>query len=446
MALCCFPIRSYTRSARAPTEGRRVWRLPANPSVSQRILANGLPVVEMPIAGRGATTIVLALPAGARHEREEEVGVAHVLEHMAFKGSERYRTATELNRAAAYLGTELDGLATNEYVEFSCVVRSQSAMAAADLLSEVAGRPLLTEEHFHAERSVILQEIADDAEDPASRAEDRLIAALFGSHRLGKSVTGHAVDVERLTRQQALAFHERQWSPERGVLVLAGNLEDIDRPQLEDYFMRLAERPAPAPPQPLGAFQRQVEVEERDGEVVHLRLAYAVPAFDLTLGERRAAAEVYSDLLGGPAGSRLFDELREQRSLCYWIDGYLWGYDHASFLSVDCSIKAADLPEVCERIDAIVGDLAANGPTEEEVARARSYATGSAALTFESVGACADHAVELIIEYGDHDVTPARYLAALERVTRADICELAARVAPGPCVGCVGPVGATAFG
>ena len=141
-------------------------------------------------------------------------------------------------------------------------------------------------------------------------------------------------------------------------------------------------------------------------------------------------------------GSRLYEELREQRGLCYWIDGGLWGYEDASFLSVDCSVRARDLTETYLAIEAIITDLREHGPSEEESARARSYAGGSAALGFESTRARADHAVELIMEYGDHDVDPVRHLSAIESVTRKDLAEVAAQVEPGPCVGCVGPVSA----
>ena len=134
-------------------------------------------------------------------------------------------------------------------------------------------------------------------------------------------------------------------------------------------------------------------------------------------------------------GSRLFEEIRERRGLRYAIDGYVWGYREASPLSVDCSLRPDNVPEAYEVIGSIVADLSADGPTEEESARARSYATGTGALGFESSRARADHAVELIMEYGDHDVDPIVHLRALDAVTREDIAELAARVAPGPASG-----------
>jgi predicted Zn-dependent peptidase len=408
-------------------------------------LANGLPVIEMPMAGRLATAIAIALPGGARHEGPQEVGVAHFLEHMVFKGAENHRTARILNRSAEHLGTDLNGLTTNDYVEFSAVVRAESAMPTIDLLTDISGQALLDEDHVEAERAVILQEIADDREDPGTVADDRLSAALFHGHRLAASTVGEAPDVEGLTHAQLLSFRERQWSPESGVVVIAGNLAHLDRGLLSEFLLRIPARPAPPFPPPIPPFVRRVEVEERDSHVAHLRLAYALPGLDLSRSRDRAVAEVYSDLVGGPAGSRLFEEIREQRGLCYAIEGWVWGYRDASFLSVECNLRASNIAETYERIDAIIAELSENGPTEEESLRARSYATGANALSYESTTSRADHAVELMMEYGDHNVDPMLHMRALESVSREDIAELAGRVSPCPCVGCVGAVSAAAF-
>jgi predicted Zn-dependent peptidase len=256
---------------------------------------------------------------------------------------------------------------------------------------------------------------------------------------------GESSDVEHLNHAQVLSFRQRHWSPEGGVIVIAGNLDHLDRNLLSDLLLRIPDRPPPPPPLPLPPFARRVEVEERDADVAHLRLAYEVRSFELAGARERAVANLYSEILGGPPGSRLFEEIREQRALCYEIDGYVWGYPEATFLSVDCSLRPSDVVEAYERINGIVTALSEHGPTEEEAVRARAYATGMTALTFDSVVGRADHAIELIMERGDDAVEPELYLKAVESVTREDIAELAARVAPGPCTACVGAVSAEAF-
>ncbi len=177
----------------------------------ETVLPSGMGLVEMPVSGRLATAISLVFVAGSRYEREREVGAAHLLEHLAFKGTENYPTAAELNRAAEYLGTELVGSSGVDFVEFSTFVRAESSAAAAELLIDVTATPRLTEANLEAERTVILQEIADDDDDPGARADDLIMGALFAGHRLAKDVAGDAADVRALTRDAVLAFRDRQW-------------------------------------------------------------------------------------------------------------------------------------------------------------------------------------------------------------------------------------------
>lgn len=387
----------------------------------------------------------MVFAAGARHEGDGQVGAAHLLEHLAFKGTENHRTAAALNRAAEYLGTELEGITTTDYVEFSALVRAESVMGATELLTELAATPRLAEADLDGERTVILQEIADADEDPGSRADDLLATVLFAGHRLATSVVGTATDVQQLTHKALLDFRERQWSPIAGLVTVAGNLDHVDRHRLSELIGHIPERPPPAPPPRVPPFSPGTALEQRDGGVVHLRLAYEVSGLDLGLRRDRAVAEVFAQLLAGPMGSRLFQELREEHALCYWVDASVSGFKDQAFLFLGCSISPAALDETYERIGANLDNLRADGPSDEEARRFCAYSSGVAALGFESVSSRLDHAIELIMEYADHAVDPTLLLHEIESVTRSDLAELAARIEPRPCVGCVGPAGTADF-
>jgi predicted Zn-dependent peptidase len=144
-------------------------------------------------------------------------------------------------------------------------------------------------------------------------------------------------------------------------------------------------------------------------------------------------------------GSRLYHELREQRSLCYWVSASLADYDGQTVLFVSCSVSPERLEEAYEQITAILADLRAHGPSEEEARRFRAYASGAVALDFESVTNRLDHAIQLIIEYADHAIDPILLLREIESVTRAGLAQVAAHVDLSPCIGCVGPANGIAF-
>ncbi|HEV7806381.1 MAG TPA: pitrilysin family protein [Solirubrobacteraceae bacterium] len=359
----------------------------AETATLRTLAGNGMRVVEMPVAGRLATSISIAFAAGSRHERAGEVGAAHLLEHLAFKGTQSMPTARELNRSAERLGTELNAHTTHDYVEFYGMVRAQWAMDVAAMLADLCAHPLLPAELLEGERDIVLQEIADVDDEPSSAADRLLSAALFAGHRLATPVTGVAEHVQRLAHADLVAFRERCWSPATGVAVLAGNLDDVDRARFDELLLAIPARPVGEPPAPIGSFAPRIALEPREGDVAHLRIAYDVPGLDLGHARSRAVAEVFSQVLGGPMGSRLVDELREQRSLCYAIDGGIWGYPQRSTLSVDASLQCDRLAEAYELADAIVADLRRDGPTEEEAHRMRAYAVGMFALSFDSIGA-----------------------------------------------------------
>jgi predicted Zn-dependent peptidase len=420
--------------------------MPAASPTVRTLAGNGLRVVELPVSGRLATSISIAFAAGARHELADEVGAAHLLEHMVFKGTATRPSAREISRAAERLGTELNAYTNEDYVAFESFVRAESAVDVAELLADLCARPLLDPALLDGERAVVLQELADEDEDPSTLADHRLFAALFPGHRLGTRVAGDPPDVERLTPADLAAFRERQWGTAAGAVVLAGNLDHVDRARLDELLMAIPAREPAPPPAPIAPFAPRLEVAARDSEVAHLRLAYDVAGLDLAGVRDRALADVFSALLGGPMGSRLFEQLREERSLCYAVDGYVWGHPQRSLLSVDVSLQADRLAEAYELVGAIVADLREHGPTAEEAERARAYTAGTSALHFDTISARAEFALEALMEYGGADVDPLAYLAAIEAVTQADIAELAARIGSQPCVGCAGPVDPAVFG
>jgi predicted Zn-dependent peptidase len=414
-------------------------------AIASETIANGLPAVVVPMPHRPEVAIGIAFPGGARYEGRDEVGAAHLLEHMAFKGTRAHPSARDLNRSAERLGADLNGCTYDDYVELTVSVLAHAALPATELLAGIAGEALLEEAHLETERAVVTQEIADDLEDPGTVADHKVIEALFRGHRLATPTVGHAADVARLTHAALLAFRERQWSPAGGVFVAAGNLADLDATQVEDVLLRVPSRPSPPPPPPIPPFTRRVEVDQRDSEVAHLRLVYDLPDLDLSSARHRAVAEIFCDVLAGPAGSRLSEDLREERGLCYDVESFWWGYRNRVMLSVDCSLMSSAAGEAYRRIDAVVRELSTDGPTEEESQRARAYATRANAVGLTSPAARVSRTIYLMLACGDDHVDAAVHLKALEAVTRQDLAGFGAGVSPDPCVACVGALTEEAF-
>src|SRR5271166_6768419 len=243
------------------------------PLKTSTVAANGLQIHTVALPGTRALTALVAFDAGARSERPEENGMAHFLEHLVFKGGEKYPTYKDVNETAERLGGVLNAYTSADLVAFHITVRAESAGAGIDLLSDFVGRPRLDGEELDRERGVVIQEINRAYDQPSTVAEYLIDRAAFGEHPLGRTVLGPEQNLRSFTREGIVAFRQRRWAPARGGAFLAGNLEYLpSQDELEECFARFPALPAPEPYEPVPDFAPSTLVEARDTKQSHLRM------------------------------------------------------------------------------------------------------------------------------------------------------------------------------
>jgi predicted Zn-dependent peptidase len=408
------------------------------------VAANGLPVHSIAIPGTRAVTVLVAFDAGARTERPEENGMAHFLEHLVFKGGEIYDTYRAVNETAERLGGVLNAYTSHDLVAFHITVRAESAPRAIDLLSDFVGRPRLDAEELDRERGVVIQEINRAYDQPATVAEYLIDRAAFGEHPLGRTVLGPEENLRTFSREAIVAFRERRWSGARGGAFLVGNVSSLPaQEELVERFTRFPSLPEPEPYVPAPAFSPQTLVERRDTNQSHLRMIYR-PDVQVSDKRARAALSIYATLLGGSMGSRLFDEIREKRGLCYSVYALDHTFADVPVLQLGSGLESGKCTEAYTRMREIVDELRDDGPTEDEVARARAYAAGRLVLAFENTNAVARYAAGQAIVFGE-DIDPDAAIRALDEVTFEEVRTVAASVADSLAVACVGPHEAEEF-
>jgi predicted Zn-dependent peptidase len=407
-------------------------------AISVSTVGNGMKLHRIPVQGTRAVTLLVAFDAGARTERPEENGMAHFLEHLVFKGGEKYSTYRDVNEAAESIGAVLNAYTSHDLVAFHITARAQRLLEAADLLTDFVGRPRIDAEEMNRERGVVVQEIARADDQPAAMAEHLIDEAVFGDHPLGRPVLGPAEHIrDTFTRDGIVAFRNRRWSPQSGAAFVVGNLSDAGEDgALEELFERFPSEPAPEAYDAAPSPQPRVLVRPRDSNQSHLRLSYR-PSVDVSAPRQRAALAIYSTLLGGSMGSRLFDEIREQRGLAYSVSAFPHAYADVPILQLSAGLESAKCVEAYQRMTAIVAELREDGPTVSEVERARAYAAGARTIAF--TGAVARYAAQQTIVYGSHDVDPDSTIALLDQVTYDEVREIAAGVPEELSVACVGP-------
>ncbi len=408
------------------------------------LAANGMPLHRIALPGTRALTVLLAFDAGARTERPEENGMAHFLEHLVFKGGEKYPTHRDINETAERLGGVLNAYTSHDLVAFHITVRAEAAPQAIDLLTDFVARPRLDAEELDRERGVVIQEINRAYDQPSTVAEYLIDRAAFGEHPLGRTVLGPEEHLRGFQREAIVAFRQRRWSASTGGAFLVGNLEHL--PGEEQLEQALARFPALAAPEPYLAapsFAPQTLVEQRDTNQSHLRMIYR-PKTTVSDIRERAALTIYATLLGGSMSSRLFEEIRERRGLCYSVYAFDHAFADVPILQLGSGLQSDKCVEAYRRMREIVRELAQQGPTEQEVARARAYAAGRLVLAFENTGAVARHAAGTSIVFGE-EIDPDSAIAALDAVSFEQVRTVAEGIADELAIACVGPHEAADF-
>jgi predicted Zn-dependent peptidase len=343
------------------------------------------------------------------------------------------------------MGGVLNAYTSHDLVAFHITVRAEAAMDAIDLLTDFVGRPKIDAGELDRERGVVIQEIQRYKDQPSAVAEEVIDRAAFGDHPLGRTVLGPEDHLRTFTREGIVAFRERRWAGERGGAFIVGNLEHVaENGAVAERFGRFPSLPAPDAYEPAPPHQNGRLVEPRETNQSHLRMSYR-PEVDVRDPKARAAFTIYSTLLGGSMGSRLFDEIREQRGLCYSV----WAADHSyadiPSLQLGAGLESGKCIEAYTRMREIVAELHADGPTDEEVERARAYAAGRRVLAFENTNAVARYAANQTIVFGE-DIDPDSAITLLDEVTLDEVATAARSVDPDSvAVACVGPHEAADF-
>jgi predicted Zn-dependent peptidase len=407
-------------------------------TISTSALANGLPLHRLELEGTRSVTALVAFDAGARTERPEENGMAHFLEHLVFKGGEKYPTYRDVNETAERMGALLNAYTSHDLVAFHITARAEAAPQAIDLLTDFVGRARIDAEELDRERGVVIQEIARAHDQPSVLAEHLIDEAAFGDHPLGRPVLGPEEHLRTFSREAIVAFRERRWAGARGGAFIVGNLGSVaGNGAIDELFTRFPTLDAPQPYDPAPPLAPRIRVERRDSKQSHLRLSYR-PSIDVSDRGARAAMTIYATLLGGSMGSRLFDEIRERRGLAYSVYALDHAFADVGVLQLSAGLESGKTGEAFQRMKEIVDELRTEGPTEEEVERARAYAAGRRVLAFENTNAVARHAAYESIVFGG-EIDPDAAIARLDEVTYDQVAEVARGISEDLAVACVGP-------
>lgn len=403
-------------------------------SVRIDTLSNGLRVATDTMPGTRTASVGVWVGTGARAEPKEINGVAHFLEHMAFKGT-RSRSARQIAEEIEAAGGYLNAYTARENTAYYAKVLAEDLPLAVDIVADILQNPTFDEVELERERGVILQEIGQCHDTPDDLVFDLFQEVAYPDQSMGRPVLGTSETVRRMPRDSIRDFMARRYAGENMVLCAAGGVD-------HDRFLAIAEEKFQA----LGAVQ-ETEIAQadyqggehrlnRDSEQVHLLLGFEGPSF---AGDDYYTSNVLSALLGGGMSSRLFQSIREERGLVYSIYSFAWTFADTGLFGIYAGTGEDDVGELVPVMtDEILG--LADSLTDVEIARAITQVKASLLMSRESSGGRCDQLGNQVLIHG-RALDEAEQVAAVERVGKAELQALARRIfASRPTVSAIGPL------
>ncbi len=402
-------------------------------------LSNGLTVATETLPNIESVALGVWVKSGARNERDEEHGMAHLLEHMAFKGTRR-RSAFEIAAEIENVGGEINAATSVETTSYFARVLAADVPLAVDILADILQESEFDPDELRREQHVILQEIGAAHDTPDDVVFDHFTETAFRHQTLGRSILGTPETVKSFTSKQLHDYIGRQYGAERMVVVAAGAVE-------HDAFVKEVERR-------LGGFRSHADAtmpqyaqyvggdfrENRDLMDAQIVLGFEGRAYHV---RDFYASQVLSMILGGGMSSRLFQEVREKRGLCYSVYAFHWGFSDTGIFGVHAATGHASLAEL---LPVIMTELQKCGEAigQDELDRARAQYRAGLIMSAESPSSRASQIARQLLLFG-RPVAKEELMGRLDALTTARLTDLSGRLfSTRPTLTAVGPVGTLA--
>jgi predicted Zn-dependent peptidase len=359
-------------------------------------LSNGLRIVTHAMPHLETVSLGLWVGAGARHETEREHGVSHFLEHMAFKGTKR-RSAQQIAEEIEEVGGELNAATSLESTAYFARVLKGDEGVALGLIADILQNSAFAKPELEGERQVILQEIAATRDSPDDVGYDLLHDAAFPEQPVGRAILGTPDSVRRFTAGDLKGFLKRRYGAANMVISAAGGVRHATLVRhAEALFGGLSGRGRSGGGKP-ARYVGGTRVSEKPFEQSHLLIGFPSPSYR---EDEFFTAQVFSGLFGGGMSSRLFQEVREKRGLCYAIYSTAWGLNDAGLLGIHAATGADLMGALIDVIGVELKRAAEEVPSGPELARAKAQLKAGLLISLESSSARAEQMARQLLSHG----------------------------------------------
>lgn len=399
-------------------------------TVRRSVLPSGVRVLTEVVPGAQSASVSFSVAVGSRDESNGHFGSTHFLEHLLFKGTKR-RTALDIAIAFDSVGGSSNASTGKEHTSYYARVQDSAVPLAIDVIGDMLTSSVLDPIEFENERTVILEELAMNEDDPQDVAHEAFAEAVLGSHELGRPIGGTEATINAVTRDAVWEHYRANYRPQDLVVAAAGGID-------HDRVVRLVEQSLidagwdlslAASPRERRALEPAEIPMGRKLQVIHrpIQQSNVLIGCQGLIGQddRRYAMAILNTVLGGGMSSRLFQEIREKRGLAYSVYSFNQGYSDGAYFGLYAGCSPAKTTEVTRLMLEELDKLANSGITADELNLAKGNINGGLALKFESTQARMSRLVgtELVNgEFYDLDAT----IEQFNSVTGEQVRELAA--------------------
>ena len=388
-------------------------------------LSNGLTVLLEPIDNVVSVSCGLWIKVGSRHEKANEMGYAHFIEHMLFKGTKKY-SAKDIARLVDRVGGQHNAATNREYTCYYINVISDYLELAIEILSDTYLDSTFDDEEIEKEKNVVIEEIKMYEDTPDEHIHDLFMETMFYNSPLGHSILGSFDTIDAINRDNIVAFYKQHYTDDESLFVISGNFNiEEARKIVEKYFCKdcIAANTIKLPALP--QYERKLRAHlDKDLEQIHL----CIGTDGLSkVDEDRWAFYLFNTILGGSMSSRLFQNIREKEGLCYSIYCFYSSFMDTGVFGIYCGTAPSQYNKLLQLIANECKQLLTQGISEEELSDAKSYLVGNMALSLESTEVRMSHIAKNEMVFGQQ-FTFKEIVRNIQTVTMDDFMRVAHRI------------------
>ena len=389
-------------------------------------LDSGLRVATHAMPDLQTAAVGLFTEVGSRDEPAPLNGIAHLFEHMVFKGAGG-RSARGISEAIEEVGGDLNAATERDATSFTATVMAEHVPLAVELISDMILRPHFAESDLEREKDVVFQELAEARDTPSDMVFDQLWSAAFEGQALGRSILGEEATIGAVTVADLHHWRDLHYRGEDVALVAAGRVDHDQLVELAQHHLA-ALPPGPKAAHEIARFVGGTRIARHPTEQAQLTLAFPAPC---DTAPDYYAARLFSDIVGSGASSRLFQQVREERGLAYSVSSTLHPYADIGLFYIYAATARSQAAAALELIEEIVRDAPLTA-TQRELDRVRTQARAGLLMSLETPWGQAHYVARQLAVHG-RLVDPAEVVDRLSAVTLDQVREAGARMVSGPC-------------